>query len=259
MTTPYREADPLGALVSEHPVSLVQQGIRIGVGVFCVIVALDCLAMPIFVFRDGEPFEVMTLVVLGLSALVFGALAVWIFSHFWRARGRTVSVHEAGLRIGRRGSSRDLRWVDIHSIGGLFWEALGDAPPEISALWLDDPAGDRVRLPTPVRHPYSLGREIASRTFESRLKLARERLAEGRRIHFGRCSIDEHRLFLGEDVPIERASLKKVKLTSRWIEMRLLRGGKRLVPTEEVPDTDVLLAILAATLPVPSSKPKAMG
>jgi hypothetical protein len=244
MSTPYRATDPLGPLVSEHPVSLVQQGIRIGVGLFCAVVALDCIAVPLFFWPDYEERDIISMVVFGAASLVFGALAVWSISHFWRARGRRVDVHEEGLRIGRGRDTRDLRWGDVASVGGLFWEALGEAPPEVSALWIDDKSDERTRLPTPVRHPYALGREIAGRTFDGRIEAIREKLAEGKRVHFGRCSLDADRVFFGDDAPIVRSEIKRAKLSSRWIEIRLASGGKRLVPTEEVPDTDVLLALL---------------
>ncbi len=242
--TPYREADPLGALVSEHPVSIAQQGIRIGVGLFCSLVALDCIAVPLFFTPRDEALGITTVFVFGAAALVFGALGVWAFSHFVRARGQRVVVHEEGLRIGRGKEAKDVRWVDVTSVGGLFWEALGDAPPQVSALWIDDRGGDRLRLPTPVRNPYVLGREIQSRTFEQRLEEAERQIAEGGRAFFGRCVIDATRLFVGEGDAVPRSEIRRAKLASRWIEVRLQRGGKRLVPTEEVPDADVLLAML---------------
>ncbi|MDC3962270.1 hypothetical protein [Polyangium jinanense] len=242
--TPYRDADPLGALISEHPVSIVQQGIRIGVGLFCILVALDCVALPLFFMPKHEAVELTGLLVFGGAALVFGALGIWAFSHFVRARGQRVEVHEEGLRIGRGKDTRDVRFHDITSVGGLFWEALGDAPPEVSALWIDDREGNRLRLPTPVRGPYALGRELTARTFEHRLEEAERRIQEEGRMLFGRCMLDEMRLFLGEGNAVWRQDVLRAKLSSRWIEVRLARGGKRLVPTEEVPDADVLLVML---------------
>ncbi|MDC0746407.1 hypothetical protein [Polyangium mundeleinium] len=242
--TPYRQADPLGALVSEHPVSLAQQGIRIGVGLFCLLVAADCVALPFFIIPDHLGHDLASLVVFGGAALVFGALGFWAFSHFVRARGQRVEVHEEGLRIGRGNDTRDLRFQDITSVGGLFWEALGDAPPAVSALWIDDRTGDRIRLPTPVRDPYKLGRELAARTFDRRLEEAERRIQEKGRVLFGRCMLDEMRLHLGEGDAVSRQAVRRAKLSSRWIEVRLDPGGKRLVPTEEVPDADVLLVML---------------
>ncbi|MDI3284122.1 hypothetical protein [Polyangium sp. 15x6] len=242
--TPYRDADPLGALVSEHPVSIVQQGIRIGVGLFCLLVALDCVALPLFFMPEHEGVELTSLLVFGGAGLVFGALSIWTFSHFSRARGQRVEVHEEGLRIGRGKDTKDVRFHDITSVGGLFWEALGDAPPEVSALWIDDREGNRLRLPTPVRDPYALGRELAARTFEHRLEEAEQRIQEGGRAFFGRCKLDELRLYLGEEDAVLRQEVRRAKLSSRWIEVRLASGGKRLVPTEEVPDADVLLVML---------------
>ncbi|MDI1449351.1 hypothetical protein [Polyangium sp. 6x1] len=241
--TPYRDADPLGALVSEHPVSIVQQGIRIGVGLFCWLIALDCVALPLFFSPYPEGTELAGLVVFGGAALVFGAMGFWAFSHFVRARGQRVEVHEEGLRIGRGKETRDVRFHDITSVGGLFWETLGDRPPEVSALWIDDHAGDRIRLPTPVRDPYGLGRELSTRTFEHRLEKAERRIQEGGRASFGRCKLDGLRLSLGEGDFVPREVVRRAKLSSRWIEVRLDRG-KRLVPTEEVPDADVLLVML---------------
>ncbi|MDI1482885.1 hypothetical protein [Polyangium sp. y55x31] len=242
--TPYRDADPLGALVSVHPVSIVQQGIRIGVGLFCLLVALDCAALPLFFMPKHEAVEPLSLLIFGGAALVFGALGIWAFSHFVRARGQRVEVHEEGLRIGRGKDTRDVRFHDITSVGGLFWEALGDAPPEVSALWIDDRAGDRIRLPTPMRDPYALGRELSARTFEHRLEQAERRIQEEGRAFFGRCKLDELRLHLGEGDAVARQEVRRAKLSSRWIEVRLASGGKRLVPTEEVPNADVLLVML---------------
>ncbi|TKC94099.1 hypothetical protein [Polyangium fumosum] len=242
--TPYRQADPLGALVSEHPVSLAQQGVRIGVGLFCLLIALDCVALPFFIIPEHLGHDLAALVVFGGAALVFGSLGFWAFSHFVRARGQRVKVHEEGLRIGRGKDTKDLRFQDITSVGGLFWEALGDAPPVVSALWLDDHADARIRLPTPVRDPYTLGREIASRTFDHRLEKAERRIQEKGRAFFGRCMLDETRLHLGEGDAVSRQDVRRARLSSRWIEVRLASGGKRLVPTEEVPDADVLLVML---------------
>ena len=246
--TPYRDADPLGALVSEHPVSIVQQGIRIGVGLFCLLVALDCVALPLFIMPKEEATELATLLVFGAAAVVFGALGIWAFSHFVRARGQRVEVHEEGLRIGRGKDTKDLRFHDITSVGGLFWEALGEAPPEVSALWIDDLAGDRIRLPTPVRNPYVLGRELSARTFEHRLEAAERRIEQGGHVSFGRCKLDGMRLYVGENDSVARQEIRRAKLSSRWIEVRLARG-KRLVPTEEVPDADVLLVMLRKAAP----------
>lgn len=244
MTTPYREADPLGALVSEHRISRAQQGIRIGVGIFCGVVTVDCIAIPTVVWGESRPRTLLDVAIFGGATVIFGALTFSAFSHFWRSRGQRVEVREGGLRIEGGAQSKDVRWTDIASIGGLAWEALEDATPHLTPLWLDDFSGERHRLPAHVHNPYELGREIQARTFEKRLEAVEQELSSGKTVHFGQCSLDSTRVWLGNESPLPRSEIKSVRISSRWIEVRPKRGGKRIVPTEEVPNTDVLLALL---------------
>ena len=245
MTTPYREADPLGPLVSEHAVTFAQQGIRVGVGIFCAAVALDCVAIPTIAWDKSRPIALMDIAIFGTAALIFGVLAFWAFSHFFKSRGERIEVREGGLRLRNKHRAKDIRWVDIASVGGLVWEAAGTTAPYLSPLWVDDNAGDRHRLPTHVGDPYSLGREIQARTFEQRVSAIENDLKAGKTVHFGRVSLDASRLLLGNEAPILRVDLKRVALSSRWIEVHAARGGKRIVPSEEVPNSDVLLALLS--------------
>jgi hypothetical protein len=245
LNAPYRAADPLGNLVSAHPVAAVQQGVRIGVGLFCLLVALDCFAVPFFDVPGTRALDWPALIALGAVGLAFGALAIWSFSHFVRARHACVSVHEHGLRLqaGAR-DPRDVRWGDIVSVGGLFWESPSGAPPQASVLWIDERAGGRIALPSPVREPFALGREILRHTFEARLEAARARLAEPAHVRFGRLLLGPDALVLDVD-SIPRNTIERVALTSRFLELRIAARIRRLVPTEQVPDADVLLSLLS--------------
>lgn len=242
MTTHYRAAEPLGPLVSSHPVSGAKQGVLIGVGIFCLIVVADVLALPFVVPRELD----WTLVaVCGAISVVFGWLAVSAFMHHARSRRLQADVFEGGLVLRKGQREHALRWDDVRSVGGLLWETPGSEIPEGPALWIDDRAGQRLALPSPARDPYTLGREIRRRTFEARLAEVKRSITSGERAPFGRCALDAQALFIDRE-SVDRRAVARAGLSSRWLEVRLTRGGKRLVPTEEVPNADVLLALLSA-------------
>lgn len=245
MGTPYREADPLGLLISEHAVTRAQQGIRLAVGLFCTAVALDCVAVPTLAWDKSRPVEVMDVAIFGIATLIFSALAISTFSHFLQSRRERVEVREGGLRIRGGKQAREIRWADMAAVGGLFWQSAPKTTPYLSPLWVDDASGERYRLPTHLVEPYALGQELQSRTFEQRLKAVEETLAAGKVAHFGRIALDENRVVVGEEAPIPRAELRRITLTSRWIEMLGARGKRRLVPSDEVPNLDILLAVLS--------------
>lgn len=245
MTTPYREADPLGMLVAEHVVTRAQQGIRLAVSLFCTIVALDCVAVPTIAWDKSRPIEVLDVAIFGTATLIFGSLAVSTFSHFLQSRRERIEVREGGLRIRTGKDKKEIRWSDIASIGGLAWQAAPNTNPYLSPLWVDDSSGERYRLPTHVVEPYALGQELQSRTYEQRLRAAEETLEAGKIAHFGRISLDANRLYVGKEAPMLRSEVKRISLTSRWIEVIDVHGRRRLVPSDEVSNIDVLLAVIS--------------
>ncbi|HSN99631.1 MAG TPA: hypothetical protein VLS89_15155, partial [Candidatus Nanopelagicales bacterium] len=163
MPAPYRVAEPLGPLVSSHPVAGAQQTIRIGVGIFCLLVTVDVLALPFFDLPGTRDFDWHVLIPLGAIALVFLWLAVSSFRLYLRARRQRAEVHEEGLLLHDGARTSEVRWSDVVSVGGLVWETPGQAPVEGAALWIDVRGGERLPLPSPVREPYALGREIRGR------------------------------------------------------------------------------------------------
>lgn len=240
MATPYRAAEPLGPLVSSHPVSGGQQGVRIGVGIFCLIVAVDLFAVPFLALPE---LDWQLVAVCGVAGVVFGWLAVSAFMHHARSRRLQADVLEGGLILRKGRRERALRWEDIRSVGGLLEEVPGGNGPEGVALWIDDRAGQRLALPSPARDPYTLGREIRQRTFEARLAEAKRWIAAGERAEFGRCALDTRALYIDREA-VERDGVAGATVSWQWVEVRLARGGKRRVRSEEVPDADVLLALL---------------
>jgi hypothetical protein len=240
-TSPYRTADPLGSVVSEHAVAGVQQVVRIAVGLFCLLVAVDCVWLGMWprfgVIHWGAFF------VTGLIALLFFWLSWDAFSHFVKARRQRVACHERGLRIHGRERHQDIHFDDVTTIGGILWQSPEGTPPGGAVLWLDDVNNGRIEMPSPLVKPHELGQTIRSMTFASRRVAAEKRLSKGEEVKFGRVTLGPLVLIVDGDV-LPRDTLEMPKISSRWLAVKPRLQRERLVPTEEVANLDVLLSLL---------------
>jgi hypothetical protein len=245
MTTqsPYRTADPLGPVVSEHSVTGVQQVIRIVLGVFTLIVAIDCIWLGVWP-RFGE-FHLTASIVCGVIALVFFWLSWDAFSQYVKARRQRVVYHDHGVRIHGGKQPHDVRFDDVASVGGMLWESLDNGANAGAVLWIDDVHGTRFELPTPLANTYELGDQIRRQTFEKRRSTAEKRISSGEAAKFGRCSLASLLLVVDGEV-IPRSAIEKVKLSSRWLTIKPRGMRERLIPAEQIPDLDVLLSIIEA-------------
>lgn len=240
--SPYRTADPLGPVVSEYPVAGVQQKLRIALGLFCLVVAIDCVWLGMWP-RFGE-IHWGAFFATGIIALVFFWLSWDAFSQYVKARRQRVSCHEHGLRIHDPSSHQDIRFSDVRSVGGVLWQPPGTTPRG-GVMWLDDNQGRRLELPTPIAKADDLGETIRGRTFEQRRDAAEACISSGERARFGRVTLGDLVLTVDGDV-LSRSAIERAIITERWFQIKAPGHNGRLISTEEIADLDVLLALIGA-------------
>ena len=242
MTTssPYRTADPLGSVVSQHSVAGVQQVVRIALGLFCLLVAVDCVWLGMWprfgVIQWGAFF------IVGFIALVFFWLSWDAFSQYVKARRQRVACHEHGLRIHERERHQDIHFDDITAVGGVLWQSPEGVPPGGGVMWLDTTHTGRIELPSPLAKPHELGQTIRSMTFARRRLAAEEGMSKGEEVQFGRIKLGALVLVVDGEV-LPRHAIDPLRLSQRWLS---ISHDKRLhrLPTEEVPNLDVLMSLL---------------
>lgn len=112
-------------------------------------------------------------------------------------------------------------------------------------MWIDDVQGRRVELPSPHAKPHDLGETIRQRTFGKRHEAAEDCLAKGENVPFGRVTLSSLLMTVeGEVVP--RSAIEYARVSNRWLAIKVRGQSERLIPTEELPNLDVLLALLQA-------------
>lgn len=238
--SPYRSADPLGPVVSEHPVAGAQQVVRIVLGVFCLVIAIDCVWLGMWP-RFGE-IHWGAFVATGIIALVFAWLSWDAFSQYAKARRQRVTCHEHGLRIHDRTRHQDLRFDDLASVGGILWQAAQGMDPGGAVMWLDDAHGQRFALPSPLAKANELGEIIRGRTFEKRRETAESCISNGKGARFGRVVVGDLLVTIdGEVWP--RSAIERVSITQRWFSIKPKNQRERVISTEEIADLDVLLSL----------------
>lgn len=241
--SPYRNADALGTIVSEHRVTGTQQVVRIVLGLFCLLVAVDCVWLGMWA-RFGE-IHWGAFIVTGIIGAIFFWLSWDSFAQYIKARGQRIVQHEFGLRIHDTKQYKEIRFDDIASVGGQLWQAPKGMPPLGAVMWLDDVQGQRFELPSPHAQAEELGQTIRSRTFDKRLADTERRIFGNEEVHFGKLALGDLVLVIeGEVVP--RSVIESVRLSSRWLEIEVHGQRDRLVATEDIPNLDVLLALLRA-------------
>ena len=239
--SPYRTADPLGSVISEHPVAGVQQVVRIALGLFCLLIAVDCVYLGMWP-RFGE-IHWGAFIVTGIIALIFFYLSWDAFSTYAKARRQRVVYHEHGLRIHELTQHQDIRFDDVTSVGGMLWQTPEGMPPVGAVMWLDDVQERRIELPSPHAKPHELGETIRSRTFEKRRNAAEARLSDGGEVRFGRAVLSALVLIVDGQV-WPRSTIEKTRLSNRWLAIRVQGRSECLLPTEEIPNLDVLMSLL---------------
>jgi len=239
--SPYRTADPLGSVVSEHAVAGVQQGVRIALGLFCLLIAVDCVWLGMWP-RFGE-IHWGAFFVIGFIALVFFWLSWDAFSQFIKARRQRVVCHHHGLRIHERERRQDIRFDDVTAIGGVLWQAPAGVPPGGAVMWLDTIHAGRIAMPSPLARPHELGQTIRSMTFAKRRFAAEECLSQSDEARFGRVTLGALVLII-DGVVLSRSSLESVKISNRWLTIKPHKQRELLIATEEIPNLDVLLSLL---------------
>ena len=182
-------------------------------------------------------------VVTGVIAAIFFWLAWDAFSHYARARRQRIVQHEFGLRIHEARSTYDIRFDDVISVGGTLWQTPPEVPPRGAVTWIDDVEKQRLELPSPHAKAEELGEIIRQRTFESRLAAANLRLAQNEDVRFGRIVLSSSVLIFDSEL-IPREAIESAALSSRWLAVRVKGQRERIVLTEEIPNLDVLLALL---------------
>lgn len=239
--SPYRSADPLGRVVSEHPVKGGQQTIRVVLGVFCLLVGADCVWLGMWP-RFGD-IHWGGFIITGIIALIFFWLAYDAFAHFARARKQGVTGHEFGIRIQEGKSRKDVRFDDMTSMGGVVWQTANEKTPGGAVLWLDDVQGSRIELPSPLLNALELGEFIRSSTFEKRHARAVERISEGNEVRFGRVLLGAQ-VFIIDGLLAARSEIESVRISSHWLAVKMVGKREHLLPSEDIPNLDVLLALL---------------
>ncbi|HRI65779.1 MAG TPA: hypothetical protein PK156_16145 [Polyangium sp.] len=214
---------------------------RIALGLFCLLVAIDCVWLGMWP-RFGE-IHWGAFVVTGVIAAIFFWLSWDAFSHYARARRQRVVQHEFGLRIHEAQRIRDIRFDDVTSIGGVLWQTPPEMPPRGAILWIDDVHEQRFELPSPHAKAEELGESIRNRTFDKRRAAAELGLAQNEDVRFGRLVLSSLALIVqGEVIP--RSAIESATLSARWLTFNIAGQRNRMVATEEIPDCDVLLALL---------------
>lgn len=239
--SPYRTADPLGSVITEHPVAGAQQIIRIVLGCFCLLVAIDCIYLGMWP-RFGE-FHASTFILTGMIAAFFFWLSWDAFSHYANARRQRIVQHEYGFRVHDAKLHQDVRFEDIASVGGVLWQTVNGQRPAGGVIWIDEVQGRRVELPSPHAKTHELGEIIRNRTFDQRLEAAQNSLAKGENVPFGRVTLSSLLMTVQGDV-VPRGAIEYARVSNRWLAIKARGQSERLVPTEEIPNLDVLLALL---------------
>lgn len=242
MTTssPYRNAEPLGTVVSEHTVGGAQQSIRIALGLFCFLIAVDCVWLGMWprfgVIYWGAFF------IIGVIALIFFWLSWDAFSQYLKGRRQRVVCYQRGLRIYEREQHRDIRFDDVTALGGVYSQSEAGTPPGGAVLWLDDVHAGRIELPSPLIKTYELGQTIRSMTFAVRRFAAERHISKGEEAQFGRVKLGALVLIVDGEV-LPRNTVETVKLSQRWLTIKALNQPAQIVPTEDVANLDVLLSL----------------
>ncbi len=219
----------------------MQQGVRIALGLFCLLVAIDCVWLGMWP-RFGE-IHWGAFVVTGVIAAIFFWLSWDAFSHYARARRQRIVQHEFGLRIHEAKGTRDIRFDDVTSIGGVLWQTPPEMPPRGAILWIDDVQEQRFELPSPHAQAEELGESIRNRTFDKRRAAAELGLAQNEDVRFGPLVLSSLALIVQSEV-IPRSAIESATLSTRWLTFNIAGQRNRMVATEEIPNCDVLLALL---------------
>lgn len=228
--------------MSEHRVTGAQQVVRIVLGLFCLLVAFDCVYLGMWP-RFG-PIHWGAFTITGVIALVFFWLTFDAFAQYFKARRQKVVCHDFGLRIYHLQTRKDVRFDDVTLVGGMLWQPLPGMVPSGAVMWLDDVQGRRIELPAPLSDANDLGQTIRSSTFDKRRASTESSLSRGESVRFGRVQLGSLVIVIdGELVP--RSIIESVRLSNRWLAIKVSGQRERLIPSEEIPNLDVLLSLFA--------------
>ncbi|MRG95261.1 DUF6585 family protein [Polyangium spumosum] len=233
--SPYRAA-PLsfGPPVATHRTSKLGRVGYLVVGSVAALIALGLLLAPLG--RGSDPGRWALAV---LQASMFGTGAAFALRAFVRrVRGR-VTVHDEGICITNHSGSHVFSWDDVTAIWARFYEPVR-SPESIVRLGARD--GRVIELPTELDGAKDLAARVQNETAARLVAEAESALDAGERLKFGPVVVDASGIHYGASGSPWN-DVDAMQLSFRWLEVRLTSGRRLLLPTEEVRNVGVLLAV----------------
>ena len=178
---------------------------------------------------------VITFIVVGM----FGTIAAFALRLFLRDARALVTVHDEGIGIRSHAGVFSFPWDDVTGVWARFYEPVR-SPEFIVRLGTRD--GRVIELPAELEGARDLATRVQHET-SARLFVETEASLDAKeRLRFGPIVVDASGIHYGAgESPWNQ--IDAMQLSFRWLEVRLSSGRRLLLPTEEVRNVGVLLAV----------------
>lgn len=233
--SPYRAA-PLafGPPLATYRPSRLRRASSLVVGASTALAALVSLLSSLAGGSDPGLW-VITLLVVGM----FGAVAAFALRMFLRDTRALVTVHDEGITITSHAAKHTLAWDDITGIWARFYEPVR-SPEFIVRLGTRD--GRVIELRAELEGAKDFAARVQNETATRLVAEAESALDAGERLRFGPVVVDASGIHYGASAS-RWNDVDAMQLSFRWLEVRLTSGRRLLLPTEEVRNVGVLLAV----------------
>ncbi|TKD08869.1 DUF6585 family protein [Polyangium fumosum] len=233
--SPYRAA-PLsfGPPVATYRSSKLGRVGYLAVGSAAGLVALALLLSPL---GGGSDPGIWALAFLQASVVGTGA-AFALRTYARRVHGR-VTVHDEGMCITSHRGKYCFSWDDVTGLWARFYEPVR-APEVIVRIGTRD--GRVIELPTELDGARDLATRVQTETIARVLAETEASIDAGESLRFGPMVVGASGIHYGPgESPWNHVDA--MQLSFRWLEVRLTSGNRILLPTEEVRNVGVLLAV----------------
>ncbi|MDC0741853.1 DUF6585 family protein [Polyangium mundeleinium] len=235
--SPYRAA-PLafGPPVATYRPSKLRRASSLFVGVSTGLAAIVSLLASLGGGSDPGSW-VMTFLVVGM----FGTVAAFALRLFLRDMRALVTVHDEGIGITTYTGKHMVLWEDVTGIWARFYEPVR-SPEFIVRLGSRD--GRVTEFPAELENARDLATRVQQETAAGLLAETVASLDAGERLPFWPMVVDASGIHYGRGAS-RWNDVDAMQLSFRWLEVRLASGNRILLPTEDVRNVGVLLAVAA--------------
>ncbi len=232
--SPYRAAQTFGRPVATYRPSKLRRLSSLVVGSSTGLAAIGSLLSPLGGGSDPGLWVIALLV-----AGMFGTVATFALRTFLRDLRSLVTVHDEGIGITIHGGKHVLSWDDVTGTWARLYEPV-HSPEFIVRLGTRD--GRLIELPAELEGARDLAVRVQNATAARLLVEAESALDAGESLRFGPIVVDGSGIHFGRGGSPWN-DVDAMQLSFRWLEVRLASGKRILLPTEEVRNVGVLLAV----------------